>query len=42
MSLDSCIFLGDTFPDLYQRFTLDTYPVEGDQEALAGGPRLRA
>jgi hypothetical protein len=35
MSLDDCIFLDDTFPALYQPLTLDTYPAEGDQEALA-------
>src|SRR5690349_1462795 len=38
----SLIRLQRTFPALYQPFTLDTYPAEGDQEALAGGPRLCA
>src|ERR1051326_6588842 len=35
MSLDDCIFLDDTFPALYQPLTLDTFPAEGDQKALA-------
>lgn len=33
--LDRCIFLDTAAPRLYQSFTLDSYPAEGDQQALA-------